>query len=229
MKFDKNIDCSKCEFKCDVYRSISDKHFDFNLLKPVYVQYKKHEYICKQGSLVTHAIYLLRGSAKLYIEGLNNRNISLYILTPQSYIGLLSFFETPLYSYSVKVLEDTQVCMIDLNFVKDLYIKNHEFLLNLNKAFGKSVSSIMGKIITLNQKNIRGRLADTLLYLSSLYNSDNFEMLLTRKDLGELSAISEENAVRLLAEFKRENIICVTGKQISIIDKNLLKKISDLG
>jgi len=150
-------------------------------------------------------------------------------MKPKTYIGLLSFFETPYYSYSVKALENSQICMIDLDCIKKLYINNHNFLLKLNKAFGKSVSSILSKIITLNQKNIRGRIADSLLYLSDLYKSDSFEMLLSRKELGELSAISEENAVRILSEFRKEGIIDVKGKRISILDRNLITKISEVG
>lgn len=229
MKFKKNFNCNDCQLKCDIYQVLKEKGEDLAKIKPMHFFYSKNENICKQGGSVTHAIYLVEGSAKLYIEGLNNRNITLYIMTPHSYIGLLSFFETPYYSYSVKALEDTHICTVDLDFIKKLYVDNHEFLLKLNKAFGKSVSSILGKIITLNQKNIRGRIADSLLYLSKLYKSDSFEMLLSRKELGELSAISEENAVRLLSEFKKEGIIDVDGKQISIIDKKLLTKISEVG
>ncbi len=54
-------------------------------------------------------------------------------------------------------------------------------------------------------------------------------MLLSRKELGELSSISEENAVRLLGEFKREGIISVDGKTIEILDKKILEKISEVG
>ncbi len=229
MKFDKEVNCLHCNFKCDIYRVVESLNGDFSEINPLHTFYKKHETICKQGSNVSSAIYLLEGSAKLYIEGINNRNIILYILKPQSYIGLLSFFEIPYYSYSVTALESSRICMIDLEYIKKLYIQNHEFLIRLNKAFGKSVATIMRKIITLNQKNIRGRVADSLLYLSNLNNSDNFNLNLTRKDLGELSAISEENTVRLLTEFKKEGIIDINGKDIEIIDKRLLKKISELG
>jgi len=229
MYFDKEISCSKCTFKCDIYRVIVATGKDFSEVNPLHVFYKKHEIICKQGSNVSSAIYVLDGSAKLYIEGLNNRNIILYILTPQKYIGLLSFFETPNYSYSVTALEDTRICMIDLSYIKKLYIENHDYLMSLNKAFGKSVASIMSKIITLNQKNIRGRVADSLLYLSKLNNSDSFQIFMTRKELGELSAISEENTVRLLTEFKKEGIIDMNGKEIQILDKRLLTKISEVG
>lgn len=229
MKFEKDIDCDKCTHKCDIYRVLQDTGIDYTDVKVMHVFYRKHETICKQGGIVSNAIYLLEGSAKLYIEGLNNRNIILYILTPQSYIGLLSFFETQAYSYSVTALEDTRVCMIDLDFIKKLYIDNHEFLIRLNKAFGKSVASILGKIITLNQKQIRGRVADSLIYLSNLNQSDTFHLRLTRKELGELSAISEENTVRLLTEFRKEKIIEINGREVRILDKWLLNKISELG
>jgi len=229
MKFKKDFNCNDCPLKCEIYKAIVETGGDFSNLHPMQVSLVKNENICKQGSQVTHAIYLVSGTAKLFIEGLNNHNIILYILNPNSYIGLLSFFETPTYHYSVKPIEDACVCMVDLNFIKHLYIQNHRFLISLNIIFGKFVASIMQKIITLNQKNIRGRVADSLLYLAELHGSSNFNMLLTRKELGELSAISEENTVRLLTEFKNEGIISVNGRNIGIADKSLLKRISEFG
>jgi DNA-binding transcriptional regulator LsrR (DeoR family) len=44
-----------------------------------------------------------------------------------------------------------------------------------------------------------------------------------------MSAISEENTVRLLTELRREGIIKIENKEVTIKDKVLLKKISDLG
>lgn len=230
MKFKTQVDCTHCNISCDIYSiARSKKKKILSEIQPIQVEYKRHEIICKQGKEVTHAIYLVSGSAKLYIEGINNRNITLYILNPNSYIGLLSFFESVSYSYSVAALEDCKICMIDIQAVKQLYIENHEFLLRLNKAFSKSVASILKKFININQKNIRGRVADSLLYLSQFYESDSFTMKLSRKELGELSAISEENTVRLLTEFKNEEIISVEGKTITLRDKKLLKQIADFG
>jgi CRP/FNR family transcriptional regulator, polysaccharide utilization system transcription regulator len=230
MKFKTHVDCSNCKISCDIYSITRAKNKDFIAsLNPIQVDYKRHEIICKQGKEVTHAIYLVSGSAKLYIEGINNRNITLYILNPNSYIGLLSFFESVSYSYSVAALEDCRICMIEIPAVKQLYLENHDFLLRLNKAFSKSVASILKKFININQKNIRGRVADSLLYLSQFYESDTFTMKLSRKELGELSAISEENTVRLLTEFKNEGIISVDGKSITLCDKKILKQIADFG
>ena len=88
---------------------------------------------------------------------------------------------------------------------------------------------IMHKIISLNQKQIRGRIAENLIYLSEFHHSHRFSVCLTRKEIGEMAAISEENTVRLLTEFSREKIIATKGRDIEILDMPLLKKISEVG
>jgi CRP-like cAMP-binding protein len=44
-----------------------------------------------------------------------------------------------------------------------------------------------------------------------------------------MSAITEENTVRVLTEFKSEGIINIQGREIILNDKTLLKKISAIG
>ncbi len=229
MYFSKKIKCGNCILKCDIFSTvekIGEKNIDVNSM---YAHFKKHDIICRQGTEVTHALFLVKGSAKLYIEGMNNKNIILYLLKPPAYIGLMSFFENPNYAYSVSALEDSEVCFIDLSLVKKLYMENHDLLITLNQAFGKSVAKIMNKLISLNQKQIRGRIAECLIYLSELNNSHKFHLEITRKEMGEMIAISEENAVRLLSEFSKENIISTKGRNIEILDMTLLKKISEVG
>lgn len=229
MRITGKMHCEVCKHKCDLYDAFRSSGRILPETSIIRAGFRKHEMICRQGDSVSHAIYLTGGTAKLYIEGINGHNIILYLMRPPAYIGLLSFFESIHYTYSVTAIEDAQVCMVKLDLLKELYLENHEVLLRLNKAFGKSVALIMKKIICLNQKNIRGRIAESLLSLASFYGSDNFRLPVTRKELGEMSAISEENTVRLLTELKKEGIISVQGRDVTIIDTALLSKISELG
>jgi len=229
MKLTRNVTCKDCQRKCDIYEALSVTGNAIPGDAIIKAGFRKHEKICRQGDEVSHAIYLTEGSAKLYIEGINGHNIILYLMKPPAYIGLLSFFESIHYTYSVTALEESQVCMVDLDLLKKLYMENHDVLLKLNQAFGRSVALIMNKIICLNQKNIRGRIAESILYLSGFYGSKKFRMQVTRKELGEMSAISEENTVRLLTELKSEGIINIQGRDVTINDTVLLKKISELG
>ena len=229
MKVTRKVSCEICQQKCDIYEAVALTGRSIAGARTIQAQFRKHERICKQGGTVNHAIYLVEGTAKLFIEGNNGRNIILYLMKPPAYIGLLSFFESVHYTYSVTAIEDSKVCMVDLDFLKELYLENHKILLKLNKAFGKSVALIMNKIIDLNQKNIRGRIAKSLLYLAGFYGSNKYKLSITRKELGEMSSISEENTVRLLTELRKEGIIKIEGREVVIRDKSLLRKISDFG
>lgn len=229
MRLTRKISCESCRFKCDIHEAAQLSGRSFSGAKIIQAQFRKHERICRQGDPVSHALYLFEGSAKLFIEGINGHNIILYLMKPPAYIGLLSFFESIHYTYSVTAIEDSKVCMVDLNFLKELYLENHQVLLKLNKAFGKSVALIMNKITCLNQKNIRGRIAESLLYLSEFFGSVKYTLPVTRKELGEMSAISEENTVRLLTELRKEGIVAVEGRKVTIKDPTLLRKISELG
>ena len=228
MRFTNQIKCASCNLKCDIYLTavemgLADK------FEPIQAVYKKHEVICRQNSSVSHAIVIVEGQAKMLIEGVNQKNIIMYILVPSDYIGLIGVYDIKTYAYSVAAISECYTCQIDINFVKELYFSNSNFLKKLNFAFGASVNSIMEKLISLNQKQIRGRVADSLLYLSKIYDATSFTLGITRKELGEMSAISEENAVRLLSEFKNENIIGFEGKEITIKNLARLKKISEVG
>lgn len=229
MRITSDTSCSQCAYRCDIYEAFMRSGKPLPDTEIIRVEFRKHERICRQGDSVSHAIYLTGGTAKLYIEGINGHNIILYLMRPPSYIGLLSFFESIHYTYSVTAIEDARVCMIGLESLKRLYLEDHEVLLRLNGAFGKSVALIMNKIICLNQKNIRGRIAESLLSLAAFYGSNSYHLPVTRRELGEMSAISEENTVRLLTELKNEHIIRLDGRAVDILDTAMLKKISELG
>jgi len=228
MRIAKNFKCETCSLKCDIYLTAIEMELD-KTFEPTHVLYKKHEIICKQNDEISQAIVLVEGSGKMFIDGINNKSIILNILLPSNYIGLMAVYGTTNYSYNVATLSDCHVCLIDIDLIKTMYYNNQSFLEKLNQSFGLTVSSIMQKLISLNQKQIRGKVAESLLYLSQLYDNTKFTLSITRKELGELSAISEENAVRVLTEFKNEGIIDMNGKEMDLKDISLLKKLSSLG
>ncbi|MBE0674104.1 MAG: Crp/Fnr family transcriptional regulator [Bacteroidales bacterium] len=220
--------CDDCLLKCDLCLTAREMNIEGDL-KPIHNQFKKHELISRQGEPVTHAIILLGGNAKIFIDGINSKNIILNILLPSNYIGLMAVFGSPEYKYNVAALNDCITCHVDIATVRKMYYGNLNFMHKLNIQIGESISSMMSKLISLNQKQVRGKVAESLLYLSELYDTTRFTLSITRRELGELSAISEENAVRVLTEFRNEGIIDMKGREIDLRDIIMLRKISAVG
>ena len=86
------------------------------------------------------------------------------------------------------------------------------------------------KLISLTQKQMHGKIADALIYLSEkIYNSLEFELTVSRQDLADMTAMSKDSAIRILKELEKDGIIIINGRKISIPGMELLKEISAKG
>lgn len=220
--------CSNCKSRCDIYFTA----MELGLLDDLHraqVRFRKHETIAAQHDVAEHAIIILEGQAKMYIEGFGGRNLMIGLIVPGNTLGLMAVFGTRHYPYHVKALTDVHCCLVEIAFLKRMYETDQSFRQRLNEAFAHSVNNIMRKLVSLNQKQLRARMAESLLYLAEVYESNRFRLTLTRNDLGELAGITGENAVRVLSEFRKEGIIGLEGRAMELIMPDMLRKISQAG
>lgn len=89
------------------------------------------------------------------------------------------------------------------------------------------------RTINLTQKHIRGRLAESLIFLRDNYGLEEdgatLSIYLSREDLASMSNMTTSNAIRTLSTFAKENIIAIDGKKIKIIDNEVLERINNIG
>jgi CRP-like cAMP-binding protein len=89
------------------------------------------------------------------------------------------------------------------------------------------------RTVSLTQKHIRGRLAESLLLLKDKYGfeSDNvtLKVYLSREDIANLSNMTASNAIRTLSSYANEKVINIDGRKIQILDLPALKRISTHG
>ncbi len=227
-KISKPQSCLQCPYKWKYLNLLSDKDINSIQSNCTIINFKKGETVCKQGTDATHALYLAKGMVKLYIEG--KKNLILKLIKAGEYIDLQTLFGDKTYKYSIAAMDDTMVCMINSDHLRGLAQKNSDYLFELTKTISDSGNYFYKKISDISRKHLRGRLADTLLYLTDeIYKTREFNIGMTRKELAELSSMSMENAVRILSEFRTDKIISIQGKEMTILQYDILKKLSDIG
>ena len=75
-----------------------------------------------------------------------------------------------------------------------------------------------------------GRVADALLYFSDeVFRSDEYEMIFSRQELGEMTSMAKECVVRILKEFEDSGVVYSDSSKIKILDKEKLIQISEKG
>lgn len=221
--------CFDCAFKSPMFHYLTKDELALINDAKFEVKFRKGEIIRKQGTFLSHVISINSGLAKLYIEGINNRNLILRIVKSSNFIGGPGMYYDQRHHYSVIALVDLSACFIDMNVFKQVIHTNSDFASEFLKEFSKNMLSTYDRLVSLTQKNTPGRMAEALLYLANdIFEDNQFDPLITKTDLAELTGMAKDSAVKILREFKEDKLI-ETDKGIKILNQPALMKISEFG
>ena len=195
--------------------------------------FKKNQLIYAEKDQPQWLWTLLKGKVKLFKDGIGGRPQILRLYRPIQYFGYRAYFAGEPYVSSAAAFEPSTLGTIPLELVRQLIDKNHQlawfFITELSKNLGGSDS----RLVSLTQKHIRGRLAESLIALRDNYgfeeDGETLKIYLAREDLANLSNMTTSNAIRTLSAFAQERIITVDGRRIKIVNEQQLRNISKFG
>jgi len=195
-----------------------------------FVSFKDKEVIIRQGTPVSHVMYIKSGFAKIYKEGRHGNFIILKLETEGNFLGLLSVFANEINKYSVSSVESTEVGFINIEIFNEVILKNGRFAYRIISSLSSYGLYIFERLISQSHKQLPGRIADVLLYFSEeIYQSEKFDFPFTRKELAELAGTTKESFIRTLTEFKNDKIINIDGSHVEIVSMENVKLLSRLG
>jgi CRP-like cAMP-binding protein len=195
--------------------------------------YKKNEFIFKEGEKPIGFLFLLDGKVIIYKEGVGGREQIIRMTKPLGLIGYRALLAEEMHIGSAITLEDSTVGIISAEYLHNKLLKNSGFSLRLMQKLARELGFSNARTVTLTQKHIRGRLAESLLLLKEKYGWENdgatLKVYLSREDIANLSNMTTSNAIRTLSTFAGEKVIAIDGRKIRILDIHRLEKISKLG
>jgi CRP-like cAMP-binding protein len=230
MEIFKTCNCKNCELKPLFFDSIKEDELTPICNSKHEQSYSKGSLICKEGEPIKEFMYLKSGLVKIHKKENEHRDQIIKIAKPLDYVNLLSIFSDNIYHYSVSAIEDSVVCFIDLKVVTSLLFSNGAFALSMIQKMNLTTDDIIKTVLEISKKNLRGRIAYVLLYFSDqVYFSDSFDLPLARKEIAEFIAMTTENVIRILSEFRKDGILKINGKTIEICNRSRLQQIMELG
>jgi CRP-like cAMP-binding protein len=230
LKHSDPVDCNQCLFKVTSCQFINPVEFRKLQDSSLRVHFAHGEVILKQGVKSSHLVFLQSGIVKFCMEDESGKGLILTIIRAPSMIGGADAINNGLNLYSLVAVEDCDICFIDYKMLLEIAMTNSLFMLKLMEMMTGMFKTSIINFISLAHKQVNGRIADILVYLSSeVYGSSTFVLSLTRKEIAEFAGCSTENVIHTLSKFHREGIIEVTGKKVVILDAGRLKRISKVG
>ena len=217
----------------EVWRVLTEKERDVLRNNSTIQHFKRNELIYCEGDEPRDMMCLFKGKVKIFNEGVGGRSQIIRMIKPVQYFGYRANFAQENYLTNASAFEASTVCLIPMTIVTDLLMGNA----NLAMFFIRQLSLDLGiadeRTVNLTQKHIRGRLAESLLFLKDSYGLEEdgatLSIYLSREDLANLSNMTTSNAIRTLSTFVAERIIAIDGRKIKLIDEDKLKKISKMG
>ena len=190
---------------------------------------KKGEVIFDEGEHLNGVYCISDGICKVSKMSSNGRDQIIHLVKKGDILGERSLINDEVANLKATAINDMEVCFIPREeIIKDLE-KNADFSMNVLKDLASSLKSADNVIVDMAQKTVKQRLAEMLINLEEQFGHDHEHVLnihLSREDIANIIGTATESAIRLLSEFKKEKIISLKGKNISLINMDALKKIS---
>ncbi|MCK5134336.1 MAG: Crp/Fnr family transcriptional regulator [Bacteroidales bacterium] len=195
--------------------------------------YKKGEIIFKEGDKPIGLMILAEGKVKIFKEGVGGREQIVRMAKPVGFIGYRALFAEENHTATAVAIEDCVSCIVDKESVYRVIRSNAELSMSIIHSFASELGFSHDRTVTLTQKHIRGRLAESLIFLKDTYgyedDSKTIKIYLSREDVANLSNMTTSNAIRTLSTFAQEGVISIDGRKIRILDLPKLERISELG
>lgn len=217
----------------EVWRVLNDKERDILRNNATIQFFKRNELIYCEGDEPKDMMCLLKGKVKIFKEGVGGRSQIIRMIKPVQYFGYRANFAQENYLTNASAFEGSTVCLIPMKVVTELVVGNSDLAMFFIRQLSVDLGIADERTVNLTQKHIRGRLAESLLFLQDSYGLEEdgatISIYLSREDLANLSNMTTSNAIRTLSNFVTERIIALDGRKIKIIDEDRLRKISKLG
>ncbi len=223
------LDCKHCFKKSPIFSLLKKDELDILNDARMEVSFKKGEIMYKQGSPLTHIVIIHKGFGKIYLEGSNERNLILTYTKKYDFNGGVGIFIDLRHYSTLMAVTDCEACFIEIKAFTSVLKGNSIFMDAYMKQFAERVCHTYQQLSVLTQKNMEGRMAESILYLNNHTISNGTIKNVTKQDLAELTAMTKESAIRVLKEFKVDGLIEFIGHDINILNKKGLEQVALYG
>lgn len=215
-----------------ILKDLPSDDFDILTRHAVDEDYMKGEQIFKEGAVPTGIYYIREGRAKKYkVDNFGKQQI-IYVANAGELIGYHASLAGERYPDSAAALEQSTISFIPQDDFMEVLERSPVLSRRLLKTLSHEFGVLANNISVFAQRPVRERLAITLLVLREKFKkeglkSTEIEINISRDDLASMAGTSRENTVRLLRDFKDEQLIETKGRKIRIIDIKQLAAVSN--
>lgn len=221
-------------FKSDAaFSNLPDNIKEVFLSQMIVKQFRKKQNIFTEGTYPAGIYFIKKGKVKKYKSLNGGKEQILYVCSEGELLGYAAFLSEEMYPDSAASLTDATIGFLSKDKLLKLLNEYDELSKMLMKNLSHEFGVLVNFIATFTQKTVRERVALTLLILQEKFKdnideNNEIQINLTRADFANIVGTAVATLVRLLHDFKEENLIRTQGRKIIINNKLQLLEIADV-
>lgn len=187
---------------------------------------RKGERIFSEGDEGTGFYVVVAGRVKIFKVSADGKEQILHLFGPGESFGEVSVFTGQGFPADAVTAAQTTLLFFPRLAFSALIQKDPALALNMLAQLSRRLMQFAGLIEDLSLKEVPGRLAKYLLYLSDKDGEGGVELDVSKGQLASLLGTIPETLSRILAKMNRRGLIRSRGAQIRIIDRQGLEEIA---
>ena len=191
----------------DLWQPLTETQREYLAKNFTIQKYKKNETIYCEGETPMHLMCLLSGKVKIYKDGVGGRSQIIRVIKDKEYFAYRAYFAQENFVTAAAAFEPCTICLVPMPVISELIKENTDLAMFFIKQLSIDLGISDERTVNLTQKHIRGRLAESLLFLKDTYGVEEdqctLSIYLSREDLANLSNMTTSNAIRTLSNFAK--------------------------
>jgi CRP/FNR family transcriptional regulator len=193
----------------------------------VYRTAKRGEMIFSEGQEATGFYVTVRGRVKIFKVSPEGKEQILHIMGFQEPFGEVPVFSGSNFPASAQAIEESLLVFFPRDAFVELITNDPSLAMNMLAVLSKRLRQFANLIEELSLKEVPGRLASYIVYLSKRSkDADELELDIPKTLLAHFLGTIPETISRALARMASDGIILVEGRKISILDRKRLEELS---
>jgi CRP/FNR family transcriptional regulator len=189
--------------------------------------YQPGHHVFRAGDQSRSLFAVRSGALKSYCTTEDGDEQVLGFTLPGELVGL-DGMNTGAYASNSVVLETASICELPYNNLEELCHSLAGLNRQMMRVVSKEISADQEMLLLLGKRNAEERLAAFLLSLSTRYkarglSAKEFNLPMSRQDIGNYLGLAIETVSRLFAHFQKDRLLMVNRRNVELLDMPRLR------
>jgi CRP-like cAMP-binding protein len=201
----------------EVVTSMADQTFD------------RGQTVLSEGEAAEGFFVLVTGKVKIFKLSADGKEQILHFVGPGESFGEVPMFAGGRFPANAETIEKSRIFFFPRASFLDLIGTDPSLAMNMLAELSRRLRQMTRLVEELSLKEVPGRLAAYILYLSSESGSDEVELDITKGQLASLLGTIPETLSRILGKMSAQEVISVQGRKLKVLDRTTLEDLASGG